>query len=52
MYIKNVYIKELEEALIDVLDGSASPYDIYANTGLDMERCKEISALFNKLTNN
>ena len=40
------YIEKLEAALIDVLDGNSSWWDIQNNTGLSEERCKEIEAFF------
>ena len=41
------YIENLEAALMDVLDGNSSWWDIQYNTGLSEERCKEIEKFFN-----
>jgi hypothetical protein len=38
--------KEIEQALLDVLDGNAKWCDIQGNTGLQMERCKEIEKIY------
>ena len=40
--------KELVDVLCDVLDGS-NEYDIRDNTGLNIERCKEIISIFNEV---
>ena len=42
------YIENLESALVDVLDGNSSWWDIQPNTGLSEERCKEIESFFQK----
>ena len=38
-------IETLEIALMDLLDGNSEWYDIYENTGLDEDRCREIANL-------
>lgn len=43
---KNYTKKELEKAIVDILDGSSSWYDIRDSTGLPEERCHELSAMF------
>jgi len=43
------YIK-VRDAFLDVLDGNSWPDEIQYITGLDDERCKEISNLFTELT--
>jgi hypothetical protein len=43
------YVENLEAALIDVLDGNSSWWDIQYNTGLSAERCKEIESFFEKI---
>ena len=40
------YLKELEAAIFDLLDGNYEWYDIKADTGLSEERCREIEALY------
>lgn len=40
------YIKQLESALVDVLDGNSYHYEIQGNTGLSLQRCKEIQQLY------
>lgn len=49
---KITYIKTLEDALIDILDGNSKPHDIEYFTGLSDERCEEISKLFATIMNN
>lgn len=39
-------LKKLKKALVDVLDGNSSWYEINYNTGLPKERCEEIHAIF------
>lgn len=39
-------------AALDLLDGSASPYEIHEHTGLPMERCDELSKMFFDATRN
>lgn len=39
-------------AALDMLDGNSSPYDIHAQTGMPMDRCNEISKMFNDATKN
>jgi hypothetical protein len=46
---KPTYTEELESALIDVLDGNSSWWDIQSNTGLPEERCQEIESFFQKI---
>lgn len=43
---KPEYIEQLEAALVDVLDGNSSWWDIQSNTGCSEERCKEIEQFF------
>ena len=43
------YIHELEQAFFEVLDGSASWYEIKENTGLPEERCKKIALLWKQV---
>lgn len=43
-------VNEWMMALLDVLDGNASPDEIKYNTGLSDERCEEISQMFNDAT--
>lgn len=45
---KSEYIENLESALVDVLEGNSSWWDIQYNTGLSKERCKEIETFFKK----
>jgi hypothetical protein len=42
-------IEDLKKALLDVLDGRESASDIRYNTGLDIERAKEIEELVTEL---
>ena len=44
------YIKRLENAFVDVLDGDSRWYDIQYMTGLSETRCKELESLFNEIT--
>ena len=46
------YAHKLEAAIVDVLDGNSSWYDIQANTGLDETRCKELAELFKDVLKN
>ena len=42
------YEHELEDALVDVLDGNSQWYVIQGFTGLSEGRCREIQELFNR----
>ena len=42
---------ELKQAFLDALEGNYQPHDIQYFTGLSDERCKEISDLYERLTN-
>jgi len=44
---KEIPYKQLMEAFTDVLDGSSAWYEIRDNTGCSVERCQEISRIFN-----
>ena len=43
------YIEELESALVDLLTGVYSVYNIRATTKLPIKRCKKIEALYHKV---
>lgn len=40
------YIKTLENAVINLIDGSSQPEEIHAGTGLPMEDCEQITKLY------
>ena len=44
---KEVPYKQLMEAFTDLLDGNSAWYEIRASTGCSVERCQEISRIFN-----
>lgn len=44
------YVKVLEDAFVDVLDGDSRWYDIQYMTGLSEIRCRELESLFNEIT--
>jgi len=44
------YIEELEEALIEILDGNTS-FDLMRFTGLSIEVCECYYKLFNRILN-
>lgn len=45
---RNYTIEELEQAIVDLLDGE-SEWDIQYGTGLEIERCKELRDLYEKV---
>jgi hypothetical protein len=42
-------VLDLENALLDMLDGTAHWYDIQAATGCSESRCREIERLYNQI---
>ncbi len=38
--------EELEKAIIDLLDGNSRPHEIYHQTGLQMERCEQLTRMY------
>lgn len=46
---RKVSYEELVEAFTDILDGQSDWYEIYYQTGINEERCKEITEIFRLL---
>ena len=46
---QQAYIEELESALVDLLTGVYSVYNLQITTKLPIKRCKEIEALYHKV---
>lgn len=44
------YIGELEDALIEILDGN-TPFELMSFTGLSIEVCEDYYKLFNRILN-
>lgn len=47
---RDARVEMLEQIIIDLLDGVSRPHDIQRSTGLNLERCNEISAFYKELS--
>ena len=45
----NAYVHELEQFILDLLDGSREWYEIQENTGLSDSQCRKMSDLYKRL---